>query len=384
MLRVLLTGGGTGGHVYPLLSVTDALARQAVLDTHGMKRDLDIAVSYVGPAGSFDADFKERQIAVHHIASSKLRRYFSFENIVDIPKFFWSVLQSLVVLYRVMPDVVFSKGGPGALAVVLAARFYLIPVIIHESDAVPGLTNRFSARFAKRIAVAFEEAKRFFPASKTAVTGNPLRREFTANLIPSSGAKASFHFDPKVPTLLVLGGSQGAAELNNFVVDHLKAILEDFQVIHQAGEKNLENVRQTTRTLVNELGPERAARYRVEGAFDARGMALAFSAADVVISRSGSVIFEIAAAGKPSFLVPLGNSANGHQKEDALAYARTGAAVVFENDNFTVHVVLMKLKELLGNESAYATMADAAKKFARVNAASLVAEEIVKLGLRAV
>lgn len=384
MLRVLLTGGGTGGHVYPLLAVVDAFSSQTVEDARGMKQDLDIAVSYAGPAGPFDREFKERQIRTYRIASSKFRRYLSVQNVIDVPKFVWSVLQALVVVYRVMPDVVFSKGGPGALAVVLAARFYFVPVIIHESDAVPGLTNRLSARFAKRIAVAFEDAKRFFPERKTAVTGNPIRSEFLANLIPSSAAKAGFRFDPRVPALLVLGGSQGAATLNDFVCDNLKVLLADFQVIHQAGERNVASVREVTRTLLAELGPDVAARYRLEGTFDVRSLALAFSAADVVVSRSGSGIFEIAAAGKPAFLVPLEGSANGHQKEDALAYAKAGAAVVFEGQNFTVHVVLMKLKELLGDRNAYDAMASAAKRFARTDAASLVAEEVVKLGLRVV
>jgi UDP-N-acetylglucosamine--N-acetylmuramyl-(pentapeptide) pyrophosphoryl-undecaprenol N-acetylglucosamine transferase len=151
MLRVLLTGGGSGGHVYPLLAVADKIRELG---------GADVMVSYLGPKSRYDAEFGQRDIAVYGLASSKLRRYMDVGNILDVPKFIFGLCQALYRLYLLMPDVVFSKGGSGALPVVLAAKFYFIPILIHESDSVPGLTNRFSAPFAKRIGVSFEEIGR--------------------------------------------------------------------------------------------------------------------------------------------------------------------------------------------------------------------------------
>src|SRR3989344_1873671 len=153
-IRVLLTGGGTGGHMYPLLAVGDWL------------RDFgegEISVSFAGWAPSFRAEFEDRYMPNYPVFPAKARRYFSFRNFFDIPVFVISFLQALLWVWTVMPDVVFSKGGPSAFPVVLAARFYRIPIVIHESDAIPSVTNRLSAKFALRIGVSFDGAAKEFP-----------------------------------------------------------------------------------------------------------------------------------------------------------------------------------------------------------------------------
>jgi len=384
MLRILLTGGGSGGHVYPLLAVADALGLQKVADAHGVTRDLDVKLSYIGPRSSFNTDFREKEIRVYHIVSVKLRRYFSLGNFADVPKFFVALIQALGVLYRVMPDVVFSKGGTSAFPVVLAARFYFIPVVIHESDAVPGLTNRLSAHFAKRVAVSFEEALRFFPAKKTAITGRPIRKELLNGILPQNGAKERFHFNLSPPLVLVLGGSQGAASLNDFVLSNLPSFVKEFQILHQTGPSNAEDVSVIASQALTEVDPALTKRYRMEAYLDPERYRDALTAADIVISRSGSSVFEFAAFGKPALLVPLESSANNHQREDAVAYAKSGAAIVFEKENFTFHVVLQKMKEILNDKAEYARMANAARLFAKTGAAEAIAEEVVKIGLRIV
>lgn len=382
MLRVLLTGGGSGGHVYPLLAVADAFSSVDVTDARGVSRELDLQLSYLGPRSPFDAEFEERGIRVHHLVSAKFRRYFSFANIADGFKVFVAFFQALGVLYNVMPDVVFSKGGTSAFPVVLAARFYRIPVVIHESDAVPGMTNRLSAPFAKRIAVSFEEAKKFFPEARTAVTGRPIRKELLTGILPQAGAKERFHFDPSLPVVLVLGGSQGAVALNDFVMTNVTELVKELQVLHQTGPGKDKDVLPVVRQALTEVDPSFAKRYRMEAYLAPEAYRDALSAADVVISRSGSAVFEFAAFGKPSLLVPLETSANDHQREDAYAYAKHGAAFVFEKENFTFHVVLQKLRELLDDETAYARMAAAAKAFSRTDAAKAIADEVVKTGFR--
>ncbi len=374
MIRVLLTGGGTGGHIYPLIAVAEEFEKMP---------DIKIQLSYLGPKSSFNALLKEKNIAVYSIASSKLRRYFSIENFIDIPKLFWSFFQSLYRIYAIMPDIVFSKGGPGALSVVLAARFYFIPVVIHDSDAVPGLTNRLSGHFATRIGVSFDDAVKYFPKSKTAVVGNPIRKEIMEGAFRREQAREYFSLNPSKSTILILGGSQGAAQINSFVFDNLKTLLEDdIQLIHQVGPGNKREADDTVRSLQREVGERINSNYRSFELLNSLEYKNAFSAADVVLSRSGSTVFEIAFFGKASILVPLETSANDHQRANAYSYTKFGAGIVLEKENFTPHIVLSKLKELLSHQEGLRAMETAAKNFSKPNAAKDIAEEIVTLGLK--
>ena len=197
---VVLTGGGSGGHIYPLLAVADTLKKKVA------SLGAPTTFSYLGPRDAYAPLFTERGIAVIPISSGKVRRYAALENVLDIPKFFIGLLQALWQLYCIMPDIVFSKGGTGALPVVFAAWFYRIPVAIHESDAQPGLTNLASARFAKKIFVSFERAAQFFATAKTTVSGAPLRGELLENRPTREAAKESLGFDPKEPLTVVIGG----------------------------------------------------------------------------------------------------------------------------------------------------------------------------------
>ncbi len=369
MIRVLLTGGGSGGHIYPLLAVAEEFARM---------RDVSVGLSYVGPKSPLNQEFFDRDIPVYTVASSKIRRYFSLNNFIDIPKFFWSVAQALHRLYVLMPDVVFSKGGPGSLAVVLAARFYLIPVIVHESDAIPGLTNKISGRLAQRVAVSFPEAEKYFSKKKVAFTGNPLRAELMEGMLDREKAKEKIGFQKNLPLLLVLGGSRGAEQLNNFVLDNLPAILSFTQVLHQSGVLNYESTAMTADAAMRAT-PSISDRYRVIGHMNTSTLRDALCAADIVLSRSGSTIAEIAAFGKPSILVPLESSANDHQRANAYSYAASGAAEVFEGKNFTYHVVELKMKEIVSHPELYEKMSAAAKRFSRIDATENIVNEIIRL-----
>lgn len=353
MKRLLLTGGGTGGHIFPLISVADEIRKADFTD---------IELCYMGPKSPLNGEFSNRDIPVYRIAESKLRRYFSPANLFDIPKFFWSVLQALFRLYFLMPDAVFSKGGPGAFAVVLAARFYMIPIVIHESDAAPGLTNKLSAKFAKRIGIAFEAAANYFNKNKTFVSGNPIREGLAGGgKKPGSGGK---------PLIFVWGGSQGSARINRFVFDNLETLLQKYRVFHQVGEKN-----------IYEAGMFSAnAGYKFAGFLDLNEMKEALSEADAVIARAGSgSVFEIAVFGKPSILVPLEESANDHQKINAYEYAKTGASIVIEEANLKPSIILSQLENILADKNKYEAMSAAARKFARPDAAKIITGEIFRL-----
>ena len=244
-IRILLTGGGTGGHIYPLLAVADYLKEIG---------ESSIRLSFAGQTGRFQEEFDDRYIRVYRIAPSKLRRYFSLKNFLDGPLFIISIFQAFFSVYLEMPDVVFSKGGPGTLAVVLAARFYKIPILVHESDAVPGIGNRLAARYADRVAISFDEAAEFFPGKTVIFTGNPVRKELIPEWTDKRGAKSFFRFNPELPVLLVLGGSQGSMRINNFIFDNLKELLGEVQICHQVGPGNEKEAESTARLETGRTG----------------------------------------------------------------------------------------------------------------------------------
>lgn len=369
--RIVLTGGGTGGHIYPLIAVAREIQKR-------MSGKIDI--TYIGAAGVFRGELESSGIAVREIVSAKLRRYASSKNILEPFRFFISVLQALIHLYVVMPNIIFSKGGPGALPVILAARFYFIPVMIHESDAIPGLTNRISAKFAKRVGISFASAAKYFPDSKIALVGNPIRHLFFENPSSPEEAKQKLDFNLDLPLVLVLGGSQGSARINTFITEHLPYLLHEFQLYHQVGMGNFDTVTEAAGRTLKGNEERLKKRYRVFEYLLLGDLLTAFAAADIVIGRAGSsTIFEIAASGKPSVLIPLPESAQNHQIVNAYEYARSGAAIVIEEKNLTPHLVTFEIKKILEDKELFARMAEAAKRFAKPDAARLLAEEIIRL-----
>lgn len=369
-IRILLTGGGTGGHIYPLVAVAEALKNLA---------GEAVEIFYVGSPHSLNREFIDRGIKVKTILGGKLRRYFSLANLIDISKFLISLVQAWFLVLRFRPKVVFSKGGPGALPVVLTARFFGKPVIIHESDAVPGLTNRLSSRFAQRIAISFRSAAKFFPLSKTAWTGNPVRAEIFKISGESREIKKNFGFDLASPLVLVLGGSQGAQKLNQFILNNLESFLPVFQIFHQTGIAHYEDIVKQADIFLNS-NPVFKNRYQVAGFLNLPNLKKVLAAADLVISRTGSgAIFEIAAAAKPAVLIPLPSAAQDHQTINAYEYAATGAAVVVEESNLKTNIVFNQIKDILNDSEKQKVMAVSAKNFAKPAAAEIIAREILKL-----
>jgi len=374
-VRIVLTGGGSGGHIYPLLAVAESLERLAV------DANVRLELFYVGPQDSWSEFVSRRGINVRTVAGAKLRRYnFGLlHNILDVPKFFFSIFQAFFKIFWIMPEAIFSKGGPGALPVILAGWFYRIPILIHESDAVPGLTNLISARFARRIAVSFERSAKYFPLQKTAVTGTPVRKEVTAINIPTERAKSELRFDPQKPLILVLGGSQGAQPLNEFLLINLPALARETQILHQTGAANFAEVKKLAQAALLDVPAAEQLRYEAVP-YITEDMGTAFRAADIVVSRAGSgSIFEIAAAGKPALLIPLLGAASDHQRANAYEYAKTGAAVIIEEDNLLPGIFLNQLKQLLNDPVARSGMSKAAESFYRPEASKTIAGEILNL-----
>lgn len=358
-MKILLTGGGTGGHLFPLI----AAVRQI------RKSDISAEFLFIGPDSFGQNILQQEKIPYKIIFSGKLRRYPSLRIVLDAFGFILGFFQSLWHVLIFMPDVIFSKGGYGSLPVVLAGWLYKIPILIHESDSIPGLVNSICGRFAKRIGVSFAETINYFSAQKTALVGNPVREEILNG--SKEKAKEIFNLVGGKSVLLIIGGSQGAQAINEIVINTLPRLLEKCEIIHQCGEKNYENIKKSVEEKQN---------YHLLPFLDEIQLKNAYAAADLVISRAGAgSIFEIAACAKPSILIPLPGSAAMHQKENAYNYAKTGATIVLEQANLTPNMFQGRISQLLENPSLLQQMSECAKKFYRPDAAEKIAEELLNL-----
>jgi len=364
-MRILFTGGGTGGHLFPIIAVARALKNLQTPDGS------PIEMIFVGPRTIGDEVLEKEGIASRNICAGKLRRYFSGHNFLDFFRVLIGFLQSLWIVYAYMPNVIFSKGGFGSVPAVLVAWLYKIPVLIHESDTIPGLSARLTAKLCKRIAISFPAAAEFFPAKKTALVGNPVRPEISAGT--KEQIKTIFQLSGQKPVLLILGGSQGAKTINDIIFIILNALLKKCEIIHQCGEENLEE-------LKNMIGANPPAGYHLFSFLDEEQMRHALAAADLIVSRAGAgSIFEIAATGKPSILIPLPNSASDHQKLNAFEYAKTGATLVVQSENLAPNFLKDRIFALLENPDLLTKMSQAAKSFARPDAASQIAQELLSI-----
>ncbi len=376
-IRILLTGGGSGGHVYPLLAVKEALERTAVA------KGLELDLWYMGPRDQYSEVLLAQGVQAHWLLAGKLRRYASgtLANLIDVPKILIGFLQAAWKMFWLMPGAVFSKGGPGALPVVCAAWFYRIPILVHDSDAAPGLTTLLTSRFAKRIAISFEQAARFFPSTKVILTGNPIRSSLFARRQDPKDDKKKLGFDENTPLLLVLGGSQGSTRINEFVVVNLKEILLLAQVFHQTGTENYLETNKLAQASMSDLAVQKAITTRYQALpFLDENYASALNAADVVAARAGSsTIFEIAGFGKPAILIPLLESANNHQRANAYAFAEAGGAVVVEENNLLPGIFTRQLKQILEDQGTREKMQKAATGFFKPDAANKLADLILEL-----
>ncbi|MBI2054542.1 MAG: UDP-N-acetylglucosamine--N-acetylmuramyl-(pentapeptide) pyrophosphoryl-undecaprenol N-acetylglucosamine transferase [Candidatus Sungbacteria bacterium] len=371
-MRILFTGGGTGGHFFPIVAIARELHRIAEAD-----RILNVELYYIGPDG-FGRDVMLREeIIPDTIPAGKVRRYFSLVNFSDTLKTIWGVLVALWKLFVMMPDLVFSKGGYGSFPVLVVARLYHIPVIIHDSDAVPGLVSKWSAKFAKRIGVAFPGAIEYFPKEKTAVVGNPIRSRILGGIRENSREHLAVFSQKRV--LLILGGSQGAEPINQMILSGLSDFVKEYEIIHQTGEKNFADVSQQANIV---LSSETKLLYHPFPFLNETQLREALAACDLIIARaSAGNIFEIAAAGKPSILIPLPHSAQDHQRANAYEYAKVSAALVVEQNNATPNLILHTLMRIFESPEESKKMTEGAQRFARIDAAEIIAREILNLAL---
>ena len=365
-MRILLTGGGSGGHVFPLIAVARKL----------MQRDETAELLFIGPDKPSKTIFDKEGISAVLILSGKFRRYLSPFFVLDILKLPIGFLQAYWHIFWFMPDVVFSKGGYGSVLPVLICWLFRVPIIIHESDSVPGLASKILAGFSKLVAVSFLESVKFFPQNKTIITGSPIRDELFTK-IPKDPQYILGTGSGK-PKVLILGGSQGAKQINDLLMLALPDFIKKYEIIHQCGEKNFKNMQKVA--LLEIKNPEERRMYHLYPFLSEEQLASAYALADVIISRAGSgAIFEIAASGKPSILIPYMAAAGDHQMKNAQIYKEAGAARMLRGKNIMPHMLEGLIDSILGNQEGIAAMSAAARNFAKPDAAGKIAEEIVRL-----
>ncbi|OHD80197.1 MAG: undecaprenyldiphospho-muramoylpentapeptide beta-N-acetylglucosaminyltransferase [Spirochaetes bacterium RIFOXYC1_FULL_54_7] len=353
---IAFTGGGTGGHVYPGLAVIEKL-----------RESYDGRIVWIGSGKAVERQAVESAgVEFLSIPTGKLRRSLSLENLVDVFRVIAGFFYARGILKKLGPVLLFSKGGYVSVPPCLAAASLGIPFYTHESDLSPGLATRINARRASHIFLGWEKTFEMIPEAwkaRTSVSGNPVRASITKGN-PAAG-RAWLGFDKDLPIILVLGGSQGARQINELVAALLPRLEKTARTAHQTGPDNAP------------CRPDDASYKGFE--FVNSELPDLMAAADLVIGRAGAgTIAECAAAGKPMVLVPLTGATRGDQVENARLLEREGAAMVFEGAEASPEAVLAALKPLLEDEGRRSTMAAAARKVTGGNAADIIASTILQ------
>jgi UDP-N-acetylglucosamine--N-acetylmuramyl-(pentapeptide) pyrophosphoryl-undecaprenol N-acetylglucosamine transferase len=348
-MKIVFTGGGSGGHFYPLMAIAEA-----VRDQIKEQNVLDVKLYYLA-----DKPYDERALFVNElefvaVPTGKLRLYFSPKNIVDIFKTGAAVFKALLKMVAIYPDVVISKGGYPAFPVVTAAWLLRIPVVMHESDMVAGRVNQITAKFAKRIGVSFPDAVNIFNKRDiTAWTGQPIRKSLWE--VSGQGFEDFFGVRNDAPVIVVYGGSQGAGIINDALMEILSEAVNDFYIIHQTGVSNLEEIKSRAKFLLEE-NPFKE-RYKPYGFFDERMLEMLGAKADLFITRGGAgSIFDMAMWEMPAIIIPITHSNGDHQRKNSYEYAATGAAHVIEEKNLEPHVFLSEIRRLFEDRAALKEM----------------------------
>ena len=329
MKRIILTGGGTAGHVTPNIALLPRL------------KELNYDIHYIGSYNGIEKELIEQLgIPYHGISSGKLRRYFSLRNFTDPFRVLKGFSEARKLLKHLKPDVVFSKGGFVTVPVVIAAKRCKIPAIIHESDMTPGLANKLCIPSAAKVCCNFPETVKSLPADKAVLTGTPIRQELLSG--DKEAGRKFCGFSADKPVLMVIGGSLGAASVNENIRKILPELLKEFQVIHLCGKGK------TDESLKNTPG-------YVQYEYIKQELADLFALSDIVISRAGAnAICEINALKKPNLLIPLSaNASRGDQILNARSFERQGFSMVLEEEELTKESLLEAVRKLYNDRSRF-------------------------------
>lgn len=354
MKRIVLTGGGTAGHVTPNIALLPRL------------KELGYDIHYIGSYDGIERKLIEQcHIPYYGISSGKLRRYFDWKNFSDPFKVMKGYRQARALLKKLNPDVVFSKGGFVSVPVILAAKHRKIPAIIHESDITPGLANKLAIPNASKVCCNFPETLKYLPAEKAVLTGSPIRKELLSG--NRLHGLTYCHFKPDKPVIMIIGGSSGSQFINEVVRSLLPELLEKYQVLHLCGKGNLD-------ASLNGTAGYAQFEYANQELSDL------FAAADIVISRAGAnAICELLALRKPNILIPLSaNASRGDQILNAHSFERQGYSVVIEEEQLSNVVLSDAIHKLFENRSQYTQAMEKSEQLNSVETVVQLIEQVAK------
>ncbi len=360
-MKLVIAGGGTGGHLFPALALAEEFKR----------RDPEVEIVFIGAHGGLEEKVVPRYgYPLRLLSVEGIKRKKGLKRIAALLKAFRSTIKAVGILRSLRPDGVIGSGAYSSAPVVFAARLLRIRTAILEQNALPGLTNRVSGRVVNRVYIAFEEAARYFPRARTVLTGNPIRREILSRVGPvgvaSDGAGEKFK-------VLVFGGSQGATAINAAFLDaaeYLTDIWNGLKVIHQSGDQGYEAVADSYR--------RKQLKVEVHRFID--DMAGAYSGADLVVCRAGATsIAEITAFGLASILVPYPFASDNHQEVNARCLQDVGAAVMIRQDKLTGKTLADAIRRFYENAGELKKVSASAKALGRPRAATVIADDFVEL-----
>lgn len=360
-MKVVITGGASGGHFVPLMAVSEAVIRSAY-----EQKLLQPKIYYFGNSPKSPDLLWERGVVFERVMSAEMRS--ELISPTGLIKTFLGFFEALYKLFRIYPDVVFVKGGMDGATTALAAYILHIPIMIHESDSVPGKVTSMLSKIASRIAVSYASAATYFKNKNVANTGQPILEKMLAEenfvrLFPS-----------QKPTILVTGGSQGSVRINNAIMAILPQLTAKYNVIHQCGPNNYETLKIESELLLGKGNTN----YNLAGSFD---FSKILKDVNLAVTRGGSTLFELAEWQIPSIVIPLPESYRDHQKENARAQEEAGWAIMMTEENLTPNVLLSTIEKALSDKVAYEQMCAKAKTVNKYNAAKIIADEIVKISL---
>lgn len=372
-MKIILTGGGTGGHFYPTIAVAEQIN-----EISRNEKLIGVKLYYIASTPFDKRVLFDNQIEYRKNYAGKIRGYFSIMNFFDLFKTGWGIIKSIMEVFTIYPDVIFGKGGFDSFPVLVAGRLFGIPIMIHESDTVPGKVNKWAGKFAKKIAISYPETLKFFPEDKVALTGNPIRQSI---INPSKNAGFDFfQLDSNIKTILVIGGSQGSSLINEAILDTLPELVSKYQIIHQTGPLNFKEISETATLILK--GSQFENRYKPLPYLNDLQMNMSAGIANLVITRAGSALFEISAWEIPAIIIPIQESNGDHQRRNALTYASSGAANIIEEKNLSKHILINEAERILENETLSLKMKRCAKTFSKTDAAKIVARELINIALK--
>lgn len=354
MKKIIMTGGGTAGHVTPNIALFPAL------------KEAGYEISYIGSYNGIEKGLIEDQgIDYYGINSGKFRRYHSWKNFTDPFRVLQGYFQAKKIIRKIKPDVIFSKGGFVSVPVIFAAKRRHVPSIIHESDLTPGLANRLAIPSASKVCCNFPETLKHLPEGKAVLTGSPIRQELMHGNKEAAYEFCGFTSD--LPVLMIMGGSIGSVYINNAIRQNIDELLKKYQIIHLCGKNNLDE------NLKNVAG-------YAQFEYISENLPDLFAAADIVVARAGAnSICELLALHKPNILIPLSrNASRGDQILNANSFKKQGFSVVLEEEEVTPELLLNTIDEVYQNRQTYISAMEASGQMDAISTIMKLIEDLTK------